>query len=61
MVAAASISLINNIAVFPKSLELLKENIFQSTETPAIPNTPKRLALPKELAVYRKEEVEIDG
>lgn len=59
VVEATSISIINDVADLPESLEFLKEQIVKTIDTPAASSAPKRAALPKELAIFRKEEVEI--
>lgn len=59
VVAATSISIINDVAVLPASLSQLKDKIFTQNEIYIGPNIPKLRALPKELAIFRKEELEL--
>ena len=58
VVAATSISIVNDIADLPDSLVFLKEKLFLSSKSIVSPNDPTRPVLPKELAEFRKEEVE---
>ena len=61
VVAASSISIINDVADLSESLEFFKDKMFTQDETYIGPNTPKLLSLPKELVTFRKEQEEIGG
>ncbi len=61
VVAATSVSIINDLADLPDSLDFFKEKLFQSDEIAVNPNTPRIPALPKELVVFRKTELEVAG
>lgn len=56
IVAATSISIINDIADFPDSLESIKDHLFQVDEAPSTPPTSQPSTLPKALTAFRKEK-----
>ncbi len=57
-VVASSISIINDVADLPKSLEFFRQNISFTSERVNSSNSPKAPVLPRELVIFRKEEAD---